>query len=99
MRTCAGVLLQAAGRAAEILGHLADATGHYEARDARKSVELFRAVRDANLALLRSLEPAQWALYGVHSERGRESIEDMVRMTAGHDVNHLRQIEQIVVSA
>src|ERR1700681_2891221 len=30
-------------------------TGHYEKRDARKSLEVFRVLREANLALLKSL--------------------------------------------
>jgi DinB superfamily len=71
-------------------------SGHYEKRDPQKSVELFRVLRDANLALLASLEPEQWKRYGVHSERGQESIEHIVRMFAGHDINHLQQIERIL---
>jgi DinB superfamily len=71
-------------------------SGHYEKRDPRKSVELFRVVREANLALLNSLTAEQWKHYGMHSERGQETIEHIVRMTAGHDLNHLRQIEQIL---
>src|SRR3984893_12200051 len=71
-------------------------SGHYEKRDPRKSVQQFSAVREANLALLESLTPEQWKHYGVHSERGQETIERMVRMTAGHDMNHLQQIEEIV---
>src|SRR5258707_10107604 len=42
--------------------------GHYEKRDPRKSVEQFRVVREANLALLKSLSPAQWRHYGRHSD-------------------------------
>jgi hypothetical protein len=53
-------------------------------------------LREANLALLASLTPEQWQQYGIHSERGQETIEQLVRMTAGHDVNHVRQIERIV---
>ena len=71
------------------------ASGHYEKRDPRKSVELFRGVREANLALLKSLTPAQWKHYGMHSERGQETIERLVRLTAGHDINHLQQIEAL----
>ena len=71
-------------------------SGHYDQRDPQKSVELFRVLREANLALLKSLEPQQWQHYGMHSERGQESIEKIVRMFAGHDINHLRQIEDIV---
>lgn len=72
------------------------ASGHYDKRDPQKSVELFHTLRRANLALLESLEPGQWKHFGVHSERGQESIEQIVRMTAGHDINHLRQIEKIL---
>jgi len=71
-------------------------SGHYEKRDPRKSVEQFRVAREANLALLKSLTPEQWKHYGMHSERGQETIEQIVRMAAGHDINHLEQIEQIL---
>ena len=71
-------------------------SGHYEKRDPRKSVEQFRVVREANLALLKSLTPQQWKHYGMHSERGQETIEHIVRLYAGHDVNHLQQIERIL---
>jgi hypothetical protein len=70
--------------------------GHYEKRDPRKSVEHFRVAREANLALLKSLTPEQWKHYGMHAERGQESIEHIVRLLAGHDLNHLQQIERIL---
>jgi len=69
---------------------------HYSKRDPRKAVMQFRTLREANLALLKSLTPEQWKHYGMHSERGQESIEHIVRMFAGHDLNHLRQIEAIL---
>ena len=71
-------------------------SGHYAKRDPRKSVEQFRVLREANLVLLKSLTPEQWKHYGMHTERGQESIEHMTRMFAGHDVNHLGQIESIL---
>ena len=71
-------------------------SGHYDTRDPRKSLEQFRVLREANLALLESLEPEQWKQYGLHSERGQESIEQIVRMFAGHDLNHVKQIEEIL---
>jgi len=71
-------------------------SGHYEKRDPRKSLEQFRVLREANLALLESLVPEQWKHYGMHSERGQETIELMVRMAAGHDINHLQQVERIL---
>ena len=71
-------------------------SGHYEKRDTRKSVEHFRAFREANLDLLKSLTPEQWKRHGMHSARGRETIDHIVRIYAGHDLNHLQQIERIL---
>jgi hypothetical protein len=71
-------------------------SGHYDERDPQKSVEQFRVLREGNLAVLKSLQPEQWKHYGVHSERGQESIEQIVRMVAGHDINHVQQIEKIL---
>lgn len=72
------------------------AAGKYEKRNPRESVALFKAVRKANLTLYKSLSAAQWQMYGIHSERGQESVERIVRMVAGHDLNHLQQIERII---
>ena len=72
------------------------AAGHYEKRDARKSLEQFRVAREANLALLKSLTPEQWKHHGMHAERGAETIEHITCMMAGHDLNHLGQVERIV---
>ena len=69
---------------------------HYEKRDPRKDLTQQRVLREANLAMLKTLTPAQWKLFGTHSERGQESIERIVRMVAGHDLNHLQQIERIL---
>jgi hypothetical protein len=69
---------------------------HYEKRDPRKSVEQFHVAREANLALLKSLTPEQWKHYGMHAERGQESIEQMALLLAGHDLNHLQPIERIL---
>lgn len=72
------------------------AAGHYEMRDPRKSLETFRVLREANLALLKSLTKEQWKHYGMHAERGQETIEHIARLNAGHDINHTRQVERIV---
>jgi DinB superfamily len=69
---------------------------HYEKRDPKKSLALFRAAREANLALLKSLTPEQWKHHGMHAERGVETIEHTVSMMAGHDLNHLGQVERLV---
>jgi hypothetical protein len=70
--------------------------GHYTKRDARKSLEQFRVLRETNLALYKMLTPEQWKHHGLHAERGEESVERIVQMIAGHDINHLEQIERIL---
>ncbi len=72
------------------------AAGHYAKRDPRKSFELFSALRAGNLALLKSLSPEQWKQHGMHAERGVETVERILQMMAGHDINHTKQIERIV---
>jgi hypothetical protein len=69
---------------------------HYDKRDLKKSYEQYRALREANLALVKSLAPEQWKHSGMHNERGEESVERIVRMMAGHDLNHFSQIERIL---
>ena len=71
---------------------------HYEKRDLRKSFEQYRALREANLALYKTLTPDQWKQHGMHSERGPESVETILRMMAGHDLNHTAQIERILAA-
>jgi len=67
----------------------------YSARDAKQSLEVFRVLRENNLAMLKALPAETWDNYGMHMERGKETIAHMVRMFAGHDTNHLRQVEGI----
>jgi hypothetical protein len=73
--------------------------GHYGKRDAHESLGHFTALRQANLAMLKHLAPEQWKHYGIHAERGQETVEHIVTMFAGHDLNHLGQIEAIVASS
>jgi hypothetical protein len=69
---------------------------HYEKRDPRKALEQFRVLRETNLALLKSLAPEQWKHFGMHSERGGETIAHITKMFAGHDLNHIAQVERIL---
>jgi len=72
------------------------AAGQYGKRDARKSLELFRVLRNANVALYNSLTAEQWKRHGVHAERGEESLERLASMMAGHDINHLEQVDALL---
>jgi hypothetical protein len=68
----------------------------YGKRDAKQSLEVFRVLRENNLAMLKALPRETWDNFGMHAERGKETITHVVRMFAGHDTNHVRQIEGIV---
>jgi hypothetical protein len=70
-------------------------TGRYGTRDIAESVALYRALRLANLSLLQSLTESEWEMFGVHAERGVESLRDIAMYFAGHDINHFQQIESI----
>jgi len=69
---------------------------NYHGRDTKRSLELFRVLRENNLAMLREIPREIWDNYGMHLERGKESIAHLARMFAGHDTNHLLQVERIV---
>ena len=71
---------------------------HYDKRDLKQSYEQYRAIREANVALLKRLAPEQWKHVGMHNERGPESVETILRMMAGHDLNHFEQIERILAA-
>lgn len=68
----------------------------YIHRDPKQSLENFRILRESNLALLKAVPRKMWENYGVHQERGNESVAHVVRMVAGHDLNHLGQVEAIL---
>jgi hypothetical protein len=70
--------------------------GHYSKRDPKKSLAQFRMLREANLDLYASLSPEQWERYGIHAERGQETLQHIARLMAGHDVNHVKQVEKIL---
>ncbi len=67
---------------------------HYERVPVGESLERHRVLRAANVALLRSLTPEQWEHYGMHTERGRETVAHVCRLWAGHDLNHVSQMER-----
>ena len=58
----------------------------------------FEQFRRSNLRLLARLPVADRARIGLHAERGEESVAHIIRLTAGHDVLHLRQIERILAA-
>jgi hypothetical protein len=71
---------------------------HYADADPDDAMAALNVLRRANLKLIERATPAELKRVGVHSERGEESIEYLVRLYAGHDLLHLRQIERIRAS-
>jgi hypothetical protein len=67
----------------------------YSKRDIGESLEVFRVLRENNLAMLKALPRESWENYGMHAERGKETIAHLARMFAGHDTNHILQVESI----
>ena len=60
------------------------------------ALDQFTGLRVANVRLLQATTPAERERFGIHAERGEESIGKMIRMYAGHDLVHLRQIRRIL---
>lgn len=68
----------------------------YEAIALEESLTLFRSVRAANLRFWRGHTPEQWQRIGHHTERGPTSADLNLRISAGHDLVHRRQIARIL---
>ena len=65
-------------------------------REPSELVEIFRTLRQFNLALWRTTSPEDSQRTGLHNERGPESLGVMLRMLAGHDLSHLEQITRYI---
>ena len=67
----------------------------YDDADAMEALETFSVLRRSNLRLLERASPEALARFGVHAERGNESVAHMMKLYAGHDRLHLAQIARI----
>jgi hypothetical protein len=67
----------------------------YEDVDTEAALGSFLAVRRWNLALLRRLGREDLGREAIHPDRGPETLETIVRLLAGHDLNHLAQLEAL----
>jgi hypothetical protein len=68
---------------------------HYADADPKQAIEEFTTLRHANLRLLSQATADDLQRVGVHAERGEESVERMIKLYAGHDLLHLRQLARI----
>jgi hypothetical protein len=69
---------------------------NYSKQDSSVSLEAYRLNRKRNIQLLNSLNRKQWNYYGMHSERGKETVSRITEMLAGHDINHGDQIRRLI---
>ena len=65
----------------------------YAAYTAEQALAMFATLREWNLVLLRSLTPEQLARKVTHPERGAMTLKTIFETAAGHDLNHLKQLE------
>jgi hypothetical protein len=64
---------------------------HYD-RPIGSSLGVLRTVREASLELLEALNPDEWERSGTHSESGAYSVDQWLRIYAGHSHDHAAQI-------
>lgn len=67
----------------------------YQDNDIADALQDFAYLRRMNLRLLRRATPDDLKRVMRHSERGDEPLGQMIRLYAGHDLVHLKQIERI----
>jgi hypothetical protein len=67
----------------------------YAKQDPAHSLEALRVARAQLVRLLKRLPRDSWeSWYGMHSERGRETVTRVVELLGGHDLNHMKQIRE-----
>ena len=62
------------------------------------ALETFRGLRAWNLSLFATFDMQDWNRNVNYTFAGVETVDDMVRLLAGHDLNHLAQLDAIASS-
>jgi hypothetical protein len=57
--------------------------GDYNFRDVQESLTQFCLLREANLRMFARFTPHDWQRFGIHAERGRITMKDLVAQAAG----------------
>ena len=58
----------------------------------------FATLRRTNVWLMEETPTERWGKDGIHAERGSEPFGVSVQVVAGHDIAHLKQLEQTVAT-
>jgi hypothetical protein len=61
----------------------------------KAALNAFLALRQWNVSFLKNVPPAAFAKPVTHPERGSMTFKVLVETMAGHDLNHLRQLDEI----
>ena len=72
---------------------------HYDKADGAQAAQTFKALRGWNLAYFRQLSAKERAQTSQHPTRGPETADTVIRILAGHTLNHLAQLEKIVAGS
>lgn len=67
---------------------------NYDKTDVRLAAEIFEKNRILHAALLRSLPDAAFNRTGNHTERGKITLADLVKMYAGHVDSHMKHLRK-----
>ena len=68
---------------------------HYREAPVSDALAQFAVLRDANLRFFSRLTDDEKKRFGIHSERGGESVGYMYKLAAAHDLVHLDQLQRI----
>jgi len=68
---------------------------NYATSDAGLALAALSGLRAWNIALIKSVEPAGQLKSVTHPERGTMTFQTIVETMAGHDRNHIKQMEAI----
>jgi hypothetical protein len=67
----------------------------YNERDPAPAFEAFRAARATTLQLFALMSEEDWQREGTHTESGRYTVEDWLKIYAAHAHNHAAQIRRL----
>lgn len=69
----------------------------YGKRSADQALATVEALRNWNVVLLKTVTPAQLSKPVTHPERGEMTFATLIETMAGHDLHHIKQLEEIAL--
>ena len=79
-------------------GYDQDAWTHLPRPSFPELLGAFASLRRANVWLIEEVPSSEYQKTGIHEERGPESFEMAVRLLAGHDLAHVKQLHQTLAA-